>query len=551
MNRAITGTILVTCAGWLAFGQAPETQPRFEIADVHVSAKTTNQSYPAGLVRGGRYEVKAATMVDLIKIAYGFDTDKILGGPNWLELDRFDVIAKAPADSTADTQKAKLQALLEDRFKLVVHKDTKPLPAYALTVGKKPQLKEAAGSEQTGCKLQSDSGAPAEGGRIMFRSPDGITTTISLGPGMTIRYQCRNITMAAFAAGLPGMMTTSLGSRQVSDETELKGSWDFDLRYSLRIGGPMMANQGDRISIFDAVDKQLGLKLEEKPIPTPVIVVDSVNRKPSENPPGVAEALSSIPAPTEFEVASMKPADPDSRNMRIQTQPGGRLTIEAMPLRFLVNRAFSTNTNDQVVGLPKFAETDRYDIVAKAPSEAASASQMDMETMAPMIRALLVDRCKMAYHTEDRPVTASSLVAAKPKMKKADPDSRIFCRSAGAPVGAPPGSRVMTCQNITMAQFADRLHGTAPELNWPVLDATGIEGGWDFALTFSFGSMTMAARQVGEPGQAAADVPSASVPSGGYTVFEAVEKQLGLKLEKRKRTMPVIVIDHFEKPAEN
>jgi uncharacterized protein (TIGR03435 family) len=63
--------------------------------------------------------------------------------------------------------------------------------------------------------------------------------------------------------------------------------------------------------------------------------------------------------------------------------------------------------------------------------------------------------------------------------------------------------------------------------------------------------MTMAARPVGDPGQAAADVPSAPAPTGGYTIFEAVEKQLGLKLEKRKRTMPVIVIDRFQKPAEN
>jgi uncharacterized protein (TIGR03435 family) len=313
----------------------------------------------------------------------------------------------------------------------------------------------------------------------------------------------------------------------------------------------MMADQADRISIFDAVDKQLGLKLEEKPVPTPVIVVDSVNRKPTETPPGVAEALSSIPAPTEFEVASMKPTGPDSRNMGLRTQPGGRLTAEGMTLRSLVNRAFNTNNSDEVAGLPKFADTDRYDIVAKAPSEAASAPRMDMETVAPMIRALLVDRCKMTYHTEDRPVTAYSLVAAKPKMKKADPDSRIFCKSAGAPVGAPPGSRVFTCQNVTMAQFADRLRNLTPELNWPVLDATGIEGGWDFAFTFSIGSMTMAARPVGDPGQAAADVPSAPAPTGGYTIFEAVEKQLGLKLEKRKRTMPVIVIDRFQKPAEN
>ncbi len=67
-------------------------------------------------------------------------------------MDRFDVIAKVPADSTVETQKLMLQALLQDRFKLVVHKGTRQLPTYALTVGKKVQLKEADGSGDTGCK---------------------------------------------------------------------------------------------------------------------------------------------------------------------------------------------------------------------------------------------------------------------------------------------------------------------------------------------------------------------------------------------------------------
>jgi hypothetical protein len=90
----------------------------------------------------------------------------------------------------------------------------------------------------------------------------------------------------------------------------------------------MMANTGDRITIFEAVDKQLGLKLEQKQIPTPVMVVDSVNEKPSENPPGVAEALPMVPAPTEFEVASVKPTDPSERGLRFQMQPGGRLNAQ-------------------------------------------------------------------------------------------------------------------------------------------------------------------------------------------------------------------------------
>ena len=110
---------------------------------------------------------------------------------------------------------------------------------------------------------------------------------------------------------------------------------------------------------------------------------------------------------------------------------------------------------------------------------------MDQGHLAPLLRSLLADRFKMTYHTEERPVNAYSLVAAKPKMKKADPKSRIFCKNVPAPPGTPPGSRSLQCQNITMAQFVDRLQGASPELNWPVLDATGIEGGWDFNLTFS------------------------------------------------------------------
>jgi uncharacterized protein (TIGR03435 family) len=104
-----------------------------------------------------------------------------------------------------------------------------------------------------------------------------------------------------------------------------------------------------------------------------------------------------------------------------------------------------------------------------------------------------------------------------------------------------------------MAQFADRLQNMAPELNWPVLDATEIEGGWDFALTFSRNAgMTMGGGRGGEAGRAEGPMPSASEPTGAFTLFEALEKQIGLKLQMQKRSMPVIVIDHLEqKPTEN
>jgi uncharacterized protein (TIGR03435 family) len=569
MKRLIAGTILIMCVGRLTFGQSAEPRPAFEAADIHSSAKSQNPFPRTGPVHGGRYEVKTATMVDLIRFAYGFDTDKILGGPNWLEMDRFDVIAKVPAGSTPEDHKLMLQALLEDRFKLVVHKESKPLPSYALTPGKKPQLKEAAGTEDSGCKPQSPSGTPAEGGvRLMMSSNSGgAPMTFNLGPGMTIQYNCRNMTMAAFAAGLRSMMGAgaSLGSNPVLDETGLKGAWNFDLKYSMSFMGPMMMGENsERISLAAAIDKQMGLKLEERQIPTPVIVVDSVNRKPSENPPGTAEVLPPLPVATEFEVATIKQVDPGTgmRMMRMQMQPGGRFVAEGMPLHIILNRAFNTNNNEYLAGLPAFVDSDRYDITAKAPAGAASAGPVDMEAMAPLLLSLLVDRFKLKYHTEDRQVSAYSLVASKPKMKKADPASRTYCRNANAPAGAPPGSRLLTCQNITMAQFAERLQGMTPELGWPVPDATELEGGWDFNLTFSMRPMMMGmpgmpmgggrGGEGGGGGGAAGVLPSASEPSGGYTLFEAIEKQLGLKLEKQKRTMPVVVVDHIEqKPTEN
>ena len=150
--------------------------------------------------------------------------------------------------------------------------------------------------------------------RIMTMNQDGQSTAINLGPGMTIQYQCRNMTMEAFAAAMRGMMGANLGPDAVVDETGLKGKWDFDLSFSMALFGPMLSDTGEHITISSAVEKQLGLKLEEKPIPTPVLVVDSVDRRPTANPPGTAEVLPPAPAVTEFEVGTIKPTDSTTRN---------------------------------------------------------------------------------------------------------------------------------------------------------------------------------------------------------------------------------------------
>ena len=554
---------MVLAAG--AFSQSKEPEPAFEAADVHVSAKSSSPfPYMRGpSFRGGVYAVRMATMADLIATAYGVSGEKILGGPSWLEMDRFDVIARPPAKSTAETRKAMLKALLAERFHLVVHDDTRGMPAYVLTAGKHPTLKKAEGSDQHGCKFIPPAGPP--GG----------------GPPATISFECRNMTMAAFADELrnlvgQGFRVPGSSGVPVVDETKLEGEWDFNYRFSFP--GMRRAETGETVTIFDAVDKQLGLKLEIGQVPLPVIVVDRVDRKPTANLPGIQETLHIAPVPTEFEVAEIKPSDPDLKGMRFQIQPGGRVNLQGVTLKFLLQQAWNLG-EDMVVGAPKWMDTERFDIVAKASTDVIPAAQggqqpdIDFEAVLAMVRALVIDRFKMVTHTEERPIPAYTLIAVKPKMKKADPNSRTLFKEGPATLESkdprnsnPSLARLVTIQNMTMAEFAEKLQSIAPGyIHSPVLDATGLEGSWDFTLSFSPAGMAGGGGRGGRGGEgggrgeggppapqpAASAVPEASDPSTGLTLLEAMEKQAGLKLVMQKRPLPVLVIDHIEEKPDN
>ena len=119
----------------------------------------------------------------------------------------------------------------------------------------------------------------------------------------------------------------------------------------------------------------------------------------------------------------------------------------------------------------------------------------------------------------------------------------------------PVPTRLVTCQNITMAQFADQLQMIAgPYVRYPVLDGTAIIGAWDFTFSFSVIPPNQLAGLRGAPqfGLPAEATAAASDPVGGTSFFDAIEKQLGLKLEAQKRPYPVLVIDHIEeKPTDN
>src|SRR5215467_9893905 len=140
MTRAFTSIGLVVLFSGALFGQAEiagsvPPGPAFEAADVHVSPKVRVPSMAAGGLRGTRYLVRQATMVDLISLAYNIDNNKVLAGPSWLDLDRFDLSARAPSGSTPEQARLMLQTLLAERFNLKIRNDSKELPGFVLSAG--------------------------------------------------------------------------------------------------------------------------------------------------------------------------------------------------------------------------------------------------------------------------------------------------------------------------------------------------------------------------------------------------------------------------------
>jgi uncharacterized protein (TIGR03435 family) len=547
MMRVLAGVALLVLLSGPVVAEADDTKPAFEIADVHASPHRRFPFLDGGIQRGDRYVLHQATMVDLIATAYGLDSSNVQGGPIWLETDRFEIVAKAPPGTSKDTLKLMLQSLLADRFKLVLHTGSAPMPAYVLTVGKgKPKLREGDESGKSDCKYQEP---PKD-------LPPG---TIS-----NIVFVCQNTTMEKFANNLHDWAGGYL-DKPVVDSTGLKGAWDFDIKWTGR--GQLQRAGTDGISIFDAVDKQLGLKLDLQTAPRPVLLVDSVNQKPTANSPDLEKNLPT-PPPAQFEVATIKPSQSNEAfRGRIN---GGQVDVTGSTLKFLITFAWDLNPNDSevLVGAPKWLDSDHFDILAKVSTEgqgnmsAQDASRIDIDDLRQMVRALLEDRFKMQAHMEDRAVSAYNLIAVNPKLRKADPLSRTRCIEGPGPDGKDPRiatpalNRLISCQNMTMAQIGDELQRIAGGYIYnPVLDATGINGSWDFTLSFS--SIGQASAPASGGGSSSSDGSSAgsstaSDPTGALTLFDAVNRQLGLKLEKQRRPAPVLVIDHIEeKPTEN
>ena len=195
------------------------------------------------------------------------------------------------------------------------------------------------------------------------------------------------------------------GSGSGVNKTGLEGKWDFTLKWT---PPALLARAGaDGISIFDAIEKQLGLKLERGKIAQPVIFVDSVNEAPTPNAADIAKFMPPPPA-LEFDAAVIKRTNPDFKGTRIQIQ-GNRIDIQGATLSVLLEQFYDV-ASDMVQDKPKFMDEDRWDITARMVStDPGQPPQADPETRTKLMTKLLEDRFKLQMHFEDRVVPAYTL----------------------------------------------------------------------------------------------------------------------------------------------
>jgi len=330
------GLILVAVlllATTAASGQTSPASLSFDVASVKPSAPLDMTKLAAQMQAGkmpnfgihinaSRAEYNYMSLKDLIAAAYKVKAYQITG-PDWLGTQRFDIVATMPDGASKDDAPAMLQALLKERFKLAVHRDTQEHPVLALVVGKGgPKLKESPAAAPL------DDDAPLKPGEMKIDLPDGTgsarvtrnpdgSSTVNMGAKgiitqrmdpqtQMLHLESSQVTMEGFADMLTNVMQIGgTGGRQVVDKTELKGNYEVAVEISLaeimaaaraqgmNIPGPagggadapagaLPSDPSGGTSVFDSVQK-LGLKLEARKASVEQLVVDNAEKTPTEN----------------------------------------------------------------------------------------------------------------------------------------------------------------------------------------------------------------------------------------------------------------------------
>lgn len=314
MRQAILGAGLIISATCAAFGQTPEETPSFEVASVKPAAPQgmgmvrVRASGGPGTPDPGQLNYENVSLKNILMNAYGVKGYQI-SGPKWLDSERFDIMAKIPKGATKEQFRLMLQNLLAERFKLTLHHETKDLPMYSLVVAKGgTKMKESVEDESTNAPPPP----PGSDGAAMPRMKVGADGMPQLPPGagkngmmmMVMNGRLRMVGNHRPISALTEMLGNQIGF-PVVDATGLTANYDFTLDFAPDgTNGPMgmmppappqheigggggapvgVAPEAGGPTIFAAVQEQLGLKLEQKKGPVDLLVIDHLEKTPTEN----------------------------------------------------------------------------------------------------------------------------------------------------------------------------------------------------------------------------------------------------------------------------
>ncbi len=265
--------------------------PTFDVASIRPNL-SGSPSYNINAMANGRLVATNVTVRRLIVRAHGLDDSQLIGGPNWLDVDRFDIDGRVESvpPGGAEAVIVRLRTLLADRFMLRLHEETRELPAYLLTLARKDgRLGTGIRPTEADCSVAPSVTGPdvltsgKNGWPACGMSSASMLTNV-VGGGVTISSTVRRsgIEMKQLATILRNQSEVA---RPVVDRTGLAGRFDLEYAYVIR-RPPNQTQQPEFASvaptIFVALEEQLGLKLESQRVAVPVLVVDSVQR-PTEN----------------------------------------------------------------------------------------------------------------------------------------------------------------------------------------------------------------------------------------------------------------------------
>jgi uncharacterized protein (TIGR03435 family) len=292
MNRKL----LFVLAGFLVSIPATslQAQPAFEVASIRPAAPLA-QGVTAGLhLDGAQATFVQLSLRDYIAAAYKLK-DYQIEGPDWMASARFDIVAKLPSGAAQAQVPDMLGALLADRFQMKVHRDSKEFPVYGLVVGKSGSKLKASPAEPP-----AENAEPGKGAVNVVAASSNTGTVISLGRGSSVslgnnRIEARKVTMAGFAD-----LLARFTDRPVVDMTAIQGNYDFTLEFSPEDFRAMMIRAAviagvvlppEALKLLDTASgdsmpnalETLGLKLEPRKAALEVLVIDHMEKAPSEN----------------------------------------------------------------------------------------------------------------------------------------------------------------------------------------------------------------------------------------------------------------------------